>query len=185
MHPMLDDIELPQVQEIRTVEKRVLAEHKPPGMQGSLLQNMGRRPMRLLLSGVKTGADALDFVEQLDDKFKEGEAMSFVADIVTDVELEHIVIDDLKWQELAGKPQRYAYVLVLREYIEPTEPEDASVLDQGIVDEAQGLMDDLVDGLDLGLDLPTGLDQFVEPLSGLLERLQTFRSAIDEANNSS
>jgi len=182
MRPMLDDIELPHVQEIRSVEKRVLAEHKPPGMQGSLLQNMGRRPLRLLLSGVKTGTDVLDFVEQLDDKFKEGEPMSFVADIVTDAEIEQIVIEDLKWQELAGKPQRYAYVLVLREYIEPTEPEDASVLDTDISDAAQGLMDDLIDGLDLGLDLPTGLDQFVSPLSDLLGRLQEFRAAIDEAN---
>ena len=182
MRPMLGDIELPQVQEIRSVEKRVLVEHKPPGMEGGLLQNMGRRPMRLLLSGVKTGPDVLDFVEQLDDKFKEGEPISFVADIVTDTGIEQIVIDDLKWREVAGKPQCYAYVLVLREYIEPTGPEDASVLDPDITDEAQGLMDDLVDGLDLGLDLPTGLDQFVSPLSDLLGRLQEFRSAIDEAN---
>lgn len=182
MRPMLGDIELPQVQEIRSVEKRVLAEHKPPGMQGSLLQNMGRRPMWLLLSGVKTGPDVLEFVEQLDNKFKEGEPLSFVADIVTDTEIEQIVIDDLKWQEIAGKPQRYAYVLVLREYIEPTEPEDASVLDADISDVAQGLMDGLIDGLDLGLDLPTGLDQFVSPLSDLLGRLQKFRAAIDQAN---
>ncbi len=182
MRPMLDDIELPQVQEIRSVEKRVLAEHKPPGMQGSLLQNMGRRPMRLLLSGVKTGPDVLDFVEQLDGKFKHGEPLSFVADIVTDTEIEQIVIDDLKWQELAGKPQRYAYVLVLREYIEPTEPEDVSALDANIGDAAQGLMDDLIEGLDLGLNLPTGLDQFVSPLSDLLGRLQKFRAAVDEAN---
>lgn len=184
MRPMLDDLELPQVQEIRSLDKRVLAEHKPPGMSGSLLQNMGRRPMRMLLSGVKTGPDALQFVEQLEEKFQQGEPLSFVADIVTDAELEHIIIDDLKWQELAGKPLRYAYVLGLKEYIEPTEPEDASVLDTDISDEAQGLMDDLLNGLDIGLDFPTGLDQFVEPLSGLLKRLQASRSAINQANES-
>ena len=43
MRPMLDDIELPQVQEIAAYDRRMLAEHKPPGMDGSLLQNLGRQ----------------------------------------------------------------------------------------------------------------------------------------------
>ena len=38
MRPMLDDLELKLVQEIDTYELRTLAEHKPPGMSGSLLQ---------------------------------------------------------------------------------------------------------------------------------------------------
>ena len=37
MNPMLDDLALPQVQEIAVIERRTLAEHKPPGMDGSLL----------------------------------------------------------------------------------------------------------------------------------------------------
>ena len=44
MRPMLDDLELPQVQQVVTYERRALAEHKQPGMAGSLFQNMGRRP---------------------------------------------------------------------------------------------------------------------------------------------
>ena len=36
MRPMLDDLDLPQVQEIATHDRRVLAEHKPPGMAGSV-----------------------------------------------------------------------------------------------------------------------------------------------------
>ena len=182
MRPMLDDIELPQVQEITSRDQRALAEHKPPGMEGSLLQNMGRRPTRINLGGVKTGPDSLEFLETLDSKFKQGAPLPFIADIIADAEIEEMVIDDLKWQELAGKPQRYAYVIVLREYIEPTEPEDASLLNNDILDDAGSLIDDLVDGLDLGLDLPTGLEQFVSPLSDLLGRLQQFRQSIDDAN---
>ena len=65
MRPMLDDLELHQVQELATYDRRMLAEHKPPGMDGSLLQNLGRRPGHLALWGVKTGPDALEFVETL------------------------------------------------------------------------------------------------------------------------
>ena len=174
MRPMLDDLELPQVQEIATHEQRVLAEHKPPGMAGSLLQNMGRRPTFLALWGVVTGPEALEFVEALDGKFRAGDPVTFVADIVVEAEIEELVIDDLQWQELAGKPERWAYMLTLREHIEPTEPEDTSFLDEDILDDATNLMDDLIDGLDVGLDFVTGLEQFVSPLNDLLTRLVEF-----------
>jgi hypothetical protein len=172
---MLDDIELPQVQEIAILERRVLAEHKPPGMAGSLLQNLGRRPARLALWGVATGPDALDFTRKLEDKFRAATPVPFVADIVKDAEIERMLIEDLKLQDLAGRPERFAYVLTLREFIEPVEPqEDASLLDGSIIDEAKGLMDELVDGLGIGLDFATGLERFVPQFSDLLSRLQAF-----------
>jgi hypothetical protein len=104
--------------------------------------------------------------------------VSFVADIVADAEIEQMLIDDLRLQELAGKPQRFAYILTLREYLEPLEPEDATLLDSSILDDAQDLIDDLVDGLDVGLDFATGLERFVSPLENLLERLRTFRQNV-------
>jgi hypothetical protein len=174
VRPMIDDLELPQVQEIRTQDRRALAEHRPPGMDGSLLQNLGRGPTRLALSGVASGPEARAFVERLDGKFRSGEAVTFTADIVADSEIETMKIDDLKVQELAGRPDRFAYVLTLREFIEPVEPEDASFLDSDILDEAQGLVDGLVEGLDLGLDFASGLDRFVPQLTDLLGRLQSF-----------
>jgi hypothetical protein len=101
--------------------------------------------------------------------------VSFIGDIVADAEIEQVLIDDLHLQDLAGKPQRYAYALTLREHLEPLEPEDTAALNSGILDEAQGLMEGLVNGLDLGLDLATGLERFVSPLEGLLKRLEAFR----------
>ncbi|MCB0094831.1 MAG: hypothetical protein KDE46_03885, partial [Caldilineaceae bacterium] len=65
-----------------------------------------------------------------------------------------------------------AYVLTLREYIEPVEPEDTSFLESDILDDAQGLIDDLLDGLDIGLDFATGLERFVGPLTELLGKVQ-------------
>jgi hypothetical protein len=178
---MLDDMELRLVQEITVLERRVLAEHKPPGMSGSLLQNLGRRPSRLALWGVAAGEDARKFVEDLDAKFRGGQPLPFTADIVADAALEKVVVEDLRVQDLAGKPERFAYVLTLREYIEPAEAEDTSILDDSILGEAQSLMDDLVPALDLGLDFPTGLEPFVGVFSGLLARVKQFREDVERA----
>lgn len=177
MRPMLDDLELPQVQEISTYERRVLAEHKPPGMAGALLQNLGRRPTRLALWGVATGPEALAFIEKLEEKFRAAKPAPFVADIVADAAIELMLIDDLKIQELAGKPERFAYVLTLREFIEPVEVAAAPALDADILSDATSLLDDLVAGLDLAPNFATGLEQFVAPLTDLLARLQEFNRA--------
>lgn len=185
MQPMLDELELPQVQEINTYEKRILAEHKPPGMAGSLLQNLGRQPTRLILWGVATGTEAARFVEQLDTKFRDGKPLPFTANIIADAEIEQMIIDDLQVQDLAGKPERYAYILTLREYIEPVEPEDNSFLDTDILGDAQNLIDDLVEGLDLAPAFATGLERFVEPLSDLLGRLQQFNQDVDRTRPNS
>lgn len=169
MRPMLDDLELPQVQEITTLDHRALAEHKPPNMSGSLLQNLGRRPTRLTLWGVSTGPDALNFVEQLDDKFRANNPVSFTADIVTEAGIEKMVIDDLQVQDLAGKPQRYAYILTLREHIEPVEPEDTSGLDTGILGDALDQLDDLVSGFEV-----------IQQLSDIISRLTSLTQTLQQ-----
>jgi hypothetical protein len=104
IRPVLDNLILPQVQEITTRDRRVLSEHKPPGMAGSLLQNLGRRPMRIELWGVAVGPDALNFAVQLDGKFRTGSPLPFSADIVADAGIANVLIEDLRLKELAGKP---------------------------------------------------------------------------------
>ncbi len=179
MRPMIDELELPQVQEINTLDRRDLAEHKPPGMAGSLLQNLGRQPVRLVLGGVATGPQARQFIDDLYAKFEAGAAVTFSADIVAEAEIEQMLIDDLQYRDLAGKPERFAYVVTLQEHIEPVEPEDTSLLDGNILDEAQDLLDDLIDGLDIGLDFATGLERFLSPLGDLLGRLRQFGQDVE------
>ncbi len=165
---MLDDLELPQVQEIATLERRVLAEHKPPGMSGSLLQNMGRRPTRLTLWGVATGADTQDFLEKLDGKFRAAQPVPFIADIIADANIEKVLIEDLRVQDLAGKPQRIAYLLTLREFIEPVEPADVSAINTNILDDALNLINQLTTGFEIVEQLST----FVSRLTELSQSLQ-------------
>jgi hypothetical protein len=168
MRPMLDDLELPQTQEIAVYDRRALAEHKPPGMDGSLLQNMGRRPSRLVLWGVATGPEALAFVETLDGKYRAGRPVPFIADIVAEAEIEQVAIDNLEWQELAGKPERFAYVLTLREYLEPLEPEDTSFVDTDVLDDVTDIMDTLT----AGFEIAEQLSQFIDRLTELNKTLE-------------
>jgi hypothetical protein len=172
MRPMLDSLELPLVQEIRTVERRALAEHKVPGMEGSLLQNLGRRPLHVMLWGIAAGPDSGQFVQNLNDKFSARQPVPFTADVVADSAVDNVIIQDLKVRELAGKPERYAYVLTLRESIKPIEPDDTSGVDLAVLDEATALMDQVVSAVDIGMALALGLERFVPILSGLLTRVQ-------------
>jgi hypothetical protein len=172
MRPMLDDLELPQVQAITTSDRRSLVEHKPPAMEGSLLQNLGRRATRLTVAGVVTGPDANAVAASLDAKFKQRTPVPFAADVAADLEIAQVLIDDLRLEQLAGKPERIGYMLLLREFIEPVAPADAALLDADILADAQGLIDDIVDGLSLAQAFATGLEQFVPTFADLLSRLQ-------------
>ncbi|MEM9010935.1 MAG: hypothetical protein AAGE18_06895 [Pseudomonadota bacterium] len=172
MRPTLDDLELPQVQTLKVSEARALAEHRAPEMAGSYLQNLGRNPATVTLAGVASGPEALTFLETLNGKFTAGDPLTFFADIVTDAEIEQVLIVDFQTREVAGTPERMAYGLVLREFLEAEEPEELGLLQSDLLEDADSLIDELVEGLDLFPAFETGLERFVGPLGSLLERLQ-------------
>jgi hypothetical protein len=173
MRPMLDDLELPQVQEAAIGEQRALAEHHAPHADGSVLQDLGRHAARVRLWGVATGPDAAEFVEKLASRFRAGEPVPFTADITSGTAIERMSIADLQLREAAGKPGRWVYALALDEYIEPPPAVSAAAgVDAAVADEGRGLMDGLANALDLMPILPTGLEPFVPVLQGLLDRLR-------------
>ncbi len=172
MRPMLDDLELSLVQEVSTFDRRMLAELKPPGMDGSLIQNLGRRPTCVLLWGVTAGDESRAFMEKLDKKFRAGTPVPFIADITTDSAIENVLIDDLRFQEVAGKPDRFAYVLTLRQHQVPVEPEDVSAVDTDLLSEAIPDIAGLIEGLDGAAAFVEGLSRFIPQLTGFLTRLQ-------------
>ncbi|MEU1465856.1 hypothetical protein ABZ467_35455 [Streptomyces sp. NPDC005727] len=176
MRPMLAGTELPQVQEIGTSDRRALAEHKPVGKDGSLLQNLGRAPTTVTVIGVATDPKALELVETLKKNLRTGVAVPFVADITTDCAIDTVLIDDLRVRQLAGRPGRFGYVLTLREFIEPVEPAGVDPLDADILGDATDLLDGVLDGLDIALPFATGLERFVDPLTELLGRLTKFKA---------
>jgi hypothetical protein len=173
---MLDDLELPQVQHITTVDHRAVAAHTIVGHDGSVLQNLGRHATEVVVHGVATGPQADDLAARLDATLRDGTPVSFVADITADVQLERVVVIDLSVAEVAGHPDRVAYGLTLREFTEPPAQAPTGV-DNAILGDAAGL----VEGLTLGID---GAAAFAETLSrttakfgDLLARLQKLRHA--------
>ena len=114
--PMLDDLELAQVQEIESGQRQALAEHGVPALEGDFLQRLGRNGTRLDLRGVLTGSDVRDSLEALRKKFRKAEPVSFVADIATATSVEKVLIEEMRVRELAGKPEVFEYGFSLREF---------------------------------------------------------------------
>ncbi|CAM3296519.1 hypothetical protein OCAE111667_02225 [Occultella aeris] len=177
MRPMLGTLELPQVQDLTTSDLRAVAEHQAVGKDGSMLQNLGRAATGVRVRGVATDTGAATLIEELKAQVRTGEPVAFVADITADTSVEEVLVDDLQVRELAGRPGAFAYVLTLREFTEPVVPASTAALEADILGEADDLLGDLLDGLDITPPFATGLEAFVTPLTGLLERLRTFREA--------
>ncbi len=117
--PMLDDIELQQVQRIEAEEKESLIQHSVPVLEGDFLQDLGRRASQIKLTGVMLGEEVADALKKLRDKFRAAEPVSFVADIATATKVDKVLIEEIQVRDLAGKPERFAYALTLREFIPP------------------------------------------------------------------
>jgi len=100
--PMLGDIELRTVQNIATVERRALVEHRVPGMVGSAFQDVGRPSTSIKLEGILFGEESRTGLESLRTKFQAAEPVSFTADIATATDIVDVLIEDLRVVEVAG-----------------------------------------------------------------------------------
>lgn len=117
--PMLGGIELEQVAWVGSEQEESLAEHEVPALEGDFLQRLGRRGAGLGLQGTLVGPAARDAVETLRKSFRAAAPVSFVTDIATSTRVDQVLIEDLAVRELAGKPERFDYLLRLREYTPP------------------------------------------------------------------
>lgn len=124
VRPMLDDIELQNVQKIEVDGDQVLVQHGVPALEGDFLQRLGRRGMQITITGVLTGPEAGDGLKNLRDKFRAAEPVSFVADIAAATRVDQVLIEEMGVRELAGKPERFEYTFTLREYIPPVPLEE-------------------------------------------------------------
>lgn len=147
LKPMLGDLELQQVQEIELAGDRVLARHRVPGLEGDFLQGLGRRGSRIVVCGVLSGAESGEKLGELREKFRAAEPVSFVSDVATATRVEGVVIEEMEVREVAGRPERFAYSFVLREYTEPpeTEEEEAPQIDEQCGEDASDRGDEQVE----------------------------------------
>src|SRR3954468_17588595 len=151
VRPLIGGWSPPSIERIASFESRRLAVLPVPGLSGDLHQDMGRGALAIEISGSLAPDETRDtFLKDVREKFLAGDPVDFVADIAKESELERVLIEELRFEEVANDADMFRYRIVLREYTEPPEP--PAPLDLGA---DLGLdLDALADlGLDM-LDLP-------------------------------
>jgi outer membrane protein OmpA-like peptidoglycan-associated protein len=147
--PMLDSLELQQVQKIEAEENEAVRRHSVPALEGDFLQDLGRRAVRITLNGVLTGSQASDGLKQLREKFQKAQPVPFVADIATATNVNNMLVEEMGVRELAGKTERFEYALVLHEFIPPPQPQQQPPPNPPppvVVDKATLVVEVIVDG---------------------------------------
>jgi hypothetical protein len=78
------------------------------------------------LAGVVAGPGSRERLQELRSKLRAAEPVSFVSDVATATRLAEVMLEELEFRELAGKPERYEVALALRELTEPPEAESGT-----------------------------------------------------------
>ena len=177
VRPLIGGWSPPSIERIASFESRRLAVLPVPGLSGDLHQDMGRGALAIEIVGSLATDETRDtFLKDIREKFLAGEPVDFVADIAKESELEQVLIEELRFEEVASEADMFRYRIVLREYTEPPEP--PAPLDLGA---ELGLdLDALAElGLDM-LDLPALLGDVPE-IGEILEPLKPAAESLKEA----
>ena len=182
--PLLGDWEIPRIASIKTAERRSFVELAIPGGVGSQYQDLNTMPTRIAIAGSLFGDESRDeFLNSLRGKYKDGNPVTFVADIITATDVQYVVIEDLRFEENASLPGQMDYYIALRESPPPPPPPDPlGGLDAGLLDEAGGFLDSVTGALDaissLTDSLTGGVPDFSDPTKPLSGTLDTAKSAL-------
>jgi len=113
--PLLGGISLEMVQSIEHSLDGGFADTPIAGLDGELQQRTSRRSHRIFLRGVLTGEAAADELKKLQDAAAAGAELDFSSDITSALDLQKVVIAELRSSESAGEPNRFDYALSLVE----------------------------------------------------------------------
>lgn len=179
---MISDWAVPSIESIRVLERRRLAVLGVPGLAGDLHHDLGVASLVVEMVGSVHGDEARDeLLERLRAPFLAGDPVTFVADITTATELEHVVIAGLDVGE-ANDGAGATYRIVLRQYVEPPAP--ATAIDDLGADLGAEL--DALAGLGLdGLELPglvADIPDVADPTPPVREALGAVEAAVAPLN---
>ena len=178
---MLDDWELPSIERVELIESRRLARLGVPGLTGDLHQDLGAESLTVAITGSLQGDDRRSaLLETLQEKFRAGDPLPFVADIVESSELEEVIIVGFEIVETDDWSDAVRYRIVLRQYVEPPPP--PCPVPELPFDELAGLADlagSLLDGLDLA-GLLGGVPSLADPSEAIRPAMDGVRDAVGE-----
>jgi hypothetical protein len=152
---------------------------------------MNAAPTRIAIRGSLFGDEKRDeFLGKVRERFRAGEPVTFVADIITATEVQYVLIETMHFAESGELPDETSYFLVLRESPPPPPPPDPlGGLDAGLLDAAGDLLDTVtgaLDALDALANLPElqdptpPLEGVIDGVSSALEGLGDVTSAISD-----
>ena len=168
--PVLGGWEIPHIASIGSLEQRSFAELEVPGKTASLFQDLAATPTRIVIGGSLFGdEDRDDFLQEVRDKFRAGDPVTFVADITTATEIQYVVIETLRFEQSASRPDEIEFLISLRESPPPAPP-PAPSLDDGLLDQAGAFQDSVTGALNASdaVSVPSFGDP-TPPLSGTLD----------------
>ena len=142
-------ISLPRIHRIATRERADFISHRIPGLDGNVVQDIGRHSARLHIEGIFYGTKAKDDLEALRDVYKKREPADFLADIVGQAYFSQIIVETFEVRQAADEPDQFSYWLTIAEYVPPPQP--AAGFDTPDIDAALGL--EALDFLDM-IQLP-------------------------------
>lgn len=185
--PVLGDWEIPRIEFIQSLEQRSFVEFKIPARSGNLFQDMNVNPTRIKISGSLQGDELRNsFLEEVRGKFREGEPLTFVGDIVTATEVQYVIIETLEIEESGLRPDELSYSMVLKESPPPPPPSNLlGDLDTSLLDDAAGLLDSAMGALDVigGLgDIPD-FGNPVPQVGSVLDDASAMTDGISDAVN--
>lgn len=178
---MLGDWELPRVTRLETLEKRDLVELEIPGRTGNLFQDMNRQPARIVVEGSVFGEESgQEFLTSVREKYVAGDPLTFVSDIATGTEIQHVLVQQLHVQAAASHPDQIDYRVWLVE--SPPPPPPSSLLDDidtSLLDDATGLLDSALGALD-ALEALGSIPNLSDPTTPLGDTLNDVDGAADQ-----
>ncbi len=111
----LAGIQLRRVHHIETLEQNNFVYHSVPGMQGNVVQDLGRDSVRLQLHGIFYGEKAQESLEKLRNIYKNREAVDFLADVVGQAYFSQVTIERFEVVQSAQHPDQFSYILTIAE----------------------------------------------------------------------
>lgn len=120
--PLLGDISLDSVQEIRHDLDAGFTATPIAGLAGDLQQRTNRRSHRIVVAGMLFGDSSADQLKSLQEAAGKGEELTFSADISSALDLQKVVITEFTAVQVSGEPGRYRYRVALAESLRCRRP---------------------------------------------------------------
>lgn len=178
--PVLGDWEIPRIQQLRSEERRRIADLPIPGRAGNLLQDLNSAPAAVEIRGSVVAAERSEFLANIREKFRAGEPLTFVADITEATDIQFVMIESLVVEESSLLPEQINYHLRLRESPPPPPPPDLlGGIDSGLLDLAEGFVDGVAGVLD-AIDALANVPDFSDPSALLGGALGDATTAVEQ-----